>query len=310
MSDTVTWADRRARVVQQLRSGGLPPTQAEVEARWLCEEASGFPATEWPGIAGDVPPARAQRRLDEMVERRLAGEPLQYVLGEWSFRGLDLMVDRRVLIPRPETEWVVETALEEAVRLGLRRGRRSPFDRSEPTVAVADLGTGSGAIALALEAELPEAEVWATDASDDALQVARANVAGSGAARVRTAGGEWFAALPESLRGRLVVIVSNPPYVAEGEVASLPAEVVDHEPRAALVSGSTGLEALEVIIAESPAWLAADAVLVCEIAPHQAAAVVVMAKAAGFAEVGVRRDLAGRERVLVARRRAGQPEEA
>ncbi len=127
-----------------------------------------------------------------MCARRLRGEPLQYVLGAWSFRGLDLMVDRRVLIPRPETEWVVEIALEEAERIGLRRtGRRPTFD-AEIAATVVDLGTGSGAIALALEAALPDVEVWATDASDDALAVASANIAGvrrdAGARRPRVAG--------------------------------------------------------------------------------------------------------------------------
>ena len=238
-----------------------------------------------------------------MVERRLSGEPVQYVLGSWSFRGLDLMVDARVLIPRPETEWGGEVALEEAVRVGLRRGRRSPLDVRGPLAPVADLGTGSGAVALALEAELPDVEVWATDVSEDALVVARANVAGCAATRVQIAGGSWYEALPEHLRGRLSVVVANPPYVAEHEVAELPAEVADYEPRGALVSGPTGLEALREIIAGASHWLTEAAVLVCEIAPHQAAAVLAVARSAGYDEAIVRADLAGRDRVLVARRR-------
>lgn len=238
-----------------------------------------------------------------MVERRLSGEPVQYVLGSWSFRGLDLMVDARVLIPRPETEWVVEVALEEAERLGLRRGRRAPSDSRGPLAPVADLGTGSGAVALALEAELPDVEVWATDVSEDALAVARANVAGYAATRVRIAGGSWYEALPAHLRGRLSVVVANPPYVSEEEVSELPAEVADHEPRCALVSGPTGLEALTEVIAGASHWLAEAAVLVCEIAPHQAAAVLDVARSTGYDEAIVRADLAGRDRVLVARRR-------
>lgn len=302
MTAATTWARLRHEIERRFRAAGIDAGQAEAEARWVCEQASGFGAGEWHEIADATPTTRARGRVEIMVERRVAGEPLQYVLGEWSFRGLDLMVDARVLIPRPETEWVVEVALEEATRLGLRRGSRSPFDRSEPTAVAADLGTGSGAIAIALEAELPDVEVWATDVSEEALRVARANVAGCGAARVRTAGGEWYSALPEVLRGRLVVVVSNPPYVAEAEVASLPREVAEHEPRPALVSGPTGLEALEIVISEAPGWLAADAVVVCEIAPHQAEAVVAIATAAGYAKVEVRRDLAGRDRILVARR--------
>ncbi len=237
-----------------------------------------------------------------MVTRRLAGEPLQYVIGSWSFRSLDLLVDRRVLIPRPETEWVVEVALQEAVRIGLRRGPSGAFDASEPRHFAADLGTGSGAIALALESELPEAEVWATDVSEDALAVARANLAGCAARRVRTVQGSWFEALPASLRGRLDLVVTNPPYVSEPEFASLPPEVADHEPRRALVSGPTGLEALNEIISTSVGWLAGESVLVCEIAPRLASDVIALARTVGFAEALVREDLAGRDRVLVARR--------
>lgn len=286
------WRDLHASAATQV---------GEREARFMIEEASGYDASEWLEIADLEAPARAQARLASMIERRLHGEPLQYVLGAWAFRTLDLMVDSRVLIPRPETEWVVEIALEEAVRLGLRRGRaRGRLDTV--TARVADLGTGSGAIALALAAELPEVEVWATDTSGDALAVARANVAGAGSTRVRVAEGSWFAALPPELRGALPLVVSNPPYVAEHEVEEMPREVVDHEPRHALVSGPSGLEALELIIEEAPSWLSERAALVCEIAPHQAREVTDLAIDAGFGEVTVRVDLTGRPRVLVARR--------
>lgn len=300
MSAPRTWGEWRVAVVERLAAGGIVAPDAE--ARWLCEEASGVAGAEWIDTEHRLPPERAVRRLDSMVDRRVSGEPLQYVLGSWSFRGLDLFVDARVLIPRPETEWVVECALEEAVRLGLRRGERSPFDTSEPGALVADLGTGSGAIALALEAELPYAEVWATDVSEAALVVARANVGGCGAKRVRVAQGSWFDALPERLRGRFGVVVANPPYVSEPEFAALPPEVADYEPRTALVSGPTGLEALQEIIAASVSWMAEAAVLVCELAPHQAGEVIAYARSAGFADPFVRADLAGRDRVLVARK--------
>ena len=133
-----------------------------------------------------------------MVERRLRGEPLQYVLGSWSFRNLDLFVDPRVLIPRPETEITAQIAIDEAVKRGARHGTRDAWTGTDTTFTVADLGTGSGAIALSLVTELADAEVWATDASADALAVARANLAGTGsaAARVRVAHGDWFDALP------------------------------------------------------------------------------------------------------------------
>jgi release factor glutamine methyltransferase len=166
---------------------------------------------------------------------------------------------------------------------------------------IADLGTGSGAIAIALAGELPDALVWATDVSTDALEVARANVAGCGQTRVRLSEGSWFEALPDALRGELSLVVSNPPYIAEHEIASLPAEVVGHEPRAALVSGPTGLEAIEELVTAAPPWLARDAAIVVEIAPHQAGAARAMARTAGFSDIVVREDLTGRPRVLVAR---------
>jgi release factor glutamine methyltransferase len=190
------------------------------------------------------------------------------------------------------------------VRLGARRGRHDGWLAHETSYVVVDLGTGSGAIALTLATELPDAEVWATDASDDALAVARANVAGAGSAatRVRLASGAWFAALPPELRGACRVIVSNPPYIAEHEVDDLPPDVVDWEPRGALVSGPTGFEAIEEIVATAPEWLdATGGALVLELAPHQADRTVELTRVAGFADVSVTPDLAGRARVLVAR---------
>jgi release factor glutamine methyltransferase len=296
-----TWREVRARVAQQLDEAGI--VSADAEARFLVERASGYDADEWLDIADAEPLPRPEQRLEEMVERRIAGEPLQYVLGAWSFRGLDLLVDRRVLIPRPETEVVVEVALEEATRLGLKRARRRlALVPPAPEAIVADLGTGSGAIALALEAELPEVEVWATDISADALDVARANLAGCAATRVRiAAAGSWFDALPASLRGTLRMIVSNPPYVSEDEETRLPSEVADYEPRGALVPGKRGTEALDELLDGAPSWLAPGGVLVLELAPQQSEAMAAHARDLEYAEVFVRNDLTGRPRVLVAR---------
>lgn len=293
-----TWRAARVEIARRLASAGIET--ADVEARWITEQASGYSGAEWLDVQAAVPNDRARLRLDAMCARRVAGEPLQYVVGAWSFRGLDLMVDERVLIPRPETEMVVEVALQEASRLGYRRGPR-PVMPAPSRGVVADLGTGSGAIALALEAELPEVEVWATDRSEDALAVARANLAGCGAARVRLAAGSWFDALPVSLRGTIDLIVSNPPYVTDAEYATLPDEVARYEPHGALVSGPAGTEAQEHLIANAPQWLSATGVLVCEIAPHQAETVARMARG-GFPSVDVYPDLTGRPRVLVARR--------
>jgi len=296
--ETTRDLEHRARAA--LREGAL--ANADMEARWIVEEA-----TDVDGAHDDQPvSARVAQRVDEMLARRLAGEPLQYVLGAWPFRDHDLFVDRRVLIPRPETELTVQVAIEEAARLGARTRRRDPWAGAQSTYAVADLGTGSGAIAIALAAELPDAEVWATDVSEDALAVARANVAGAGSpsTRVRVVSGSWFDALPGELRGHLRVIVSNPPYIAESEVGDLPPEVVRHEPRVALVGGPTGLEAIEHLLAGAPEWLEPAGVLVLELAPHQADEAQRLAIAGGYGDARVERDLAGRERVLVARNAA------
>ncbi len=275
----------------------------------MVERVSGYEGAELLINDHELAPAPAVQHLQDMLDRRDGGEPLQYVLGRWDFLGVDLLVDPRVLVPRPETEVVAQTAIDEAVRLGARRGKHDGWLAADTVYAVADLGTGSGAIALALARELPDAEVWAADASADALAVARANVAGIGSAatRVRVAEGSWYGALPPELQGALRVIVSNPPYVAEHEVTDLPRDVVDWEPRSALVSGPTGYEALEELIAGAPAWLdTAGGALVLELAPHQADRAHELAAAAGFTDVRVDRDLVG-SRPCPRRARPGEP---
>lgn len=266
-----------------------------MEARWLVEELTDG---SWPGVLDEAVTARAGSRFEELLERRATGEPFQYVLGHWPFRKLDLMVDRRVLIPRPETEVVVEVALAELDRLGHGLGLGHG-----PAVAV-DLGTGSGAIALSLVAERSGVEVWATDASSEALSVARANLAGLGApaARVRLAEGSWWDALPRTLAGRIDVAVSNPPYISSGEMRALDPGVTEWEPRAALEAGPFGTEEVGAILHQARAWLAPRASIVVEIAPHQAGEVRDLALDAGFLDVELHPDLSGRDRVLVARK--------
>jgi release factor glutamine methyltransferase len=219
-----------------------------------------------------------------------AGEPLQYVLGHWPFRRLDLFVDRRVLIPRPETEQVAEVAI------GLARSMPRPL-------TIVDLGTGSGAIALSLAAELPlvGVEVWATDIDPGALDVTRANLAGLGrsAANVRVAAGDWYGALPDELIGRVALLVANPPYVATTD--ALPPEVVDWEPPGALFAGERGLDAIAVVVGGAPRWLAPGGALVVEIGAAHGATVMELARTAGLVDVSVAADLAGRDRMLVAR---------
>ncbi|MGI9119092.1 MAG: peptide chain release factor N(5)-glutamine methyltransferase [Acidimicrobiales bacterium] len=284
-----TWRHLLAGARGRLGEAGL--ADPGLDARRLVERASGMEGAELVLGLDDVAPRRGGCHLQAMVERRARGEPLQYVVGCWGFRSLDLLVDARVLIPRPETEQVAELALAE-----LRR------HTSGRPCTVVDLGTGSGAIALAVAVEMVTAQVWAVDVAPEALAVARANLAGIGrpARRVSLVQGDWFAALPEELAGHVDVVVANPPYVAEGE--ELPAVVTDWEPVGALVAGPTGLEHLERIVAGAPRWLARPGSLVVELAPHQAIAVADLARSAGFADIEIHPDLAGRQRALVARR--------
>jgi release factor glutamine methyltransferase len=279
--DAPTW--RELHRLAQAEFGAL-------EAWFVLERASGYDRAGLVPRLGERVPARIEAFVRTMVERRRRGEPLQYVLGVWDFRRLKLVVDRRVLIPRPETETVVDVALGELRGLHV-----------DHPLAL-DLGTGSGAIALSLALEEPAAFVWGTDRSDEALAVARANLSGMGArvaTRVRLAAGDWFQALPTDLRGRFDLIVANPPYVGEEE--PLPPEVAEWEPAGALVAGPTGLEAVADILATAPAWLHRPGVVVLEIAPHQAEPAEALALRAGFDEVDVRPDLTGRLRTLVAR---------
>jgi release factor glutamine methyltransferase len=292
---TVSWRELRDEAHRRLREAGLDDAgDPALDARRLVERASGEAGAALL-LALDRPATRREVGFfDQMLERRLTGEPLQYVLGTWSFRSLDLLVDRRVLIPRPETEQVVEVALGELDR---RRSVDGPGPRR-----VADLGTGSGAIGLAIAVERPGVEVWLTDVSPDALAVARANLAGLGRAgtRVRIAEGRWFEALPDELVGGLDVVVSNPPYVAVTD--ELPPVVRDWEPATALFGGEDGLDHLRELVAGARRWLAPGGALVVESAPSQTGSVAAMALGQGFSTATVVPDLAGRSRAVVARR--------
>lgn len=278
-------------VVVRLRDAGLE--SPAVDARRIVEEVSGHAGAELPAHLDEPATRLGTTRVEALIERRVAGEPLQYVLGSWGFRSLDLFVDRRVLIPRPETEVLVECALREADRIRAATPHR-------PLVAV-DLGTGSGAIALSLAVERSWIEVVATDVAGDALAVARANLAGVGrpAARIELRQGRWYEALPPERRGAVDLLVSNPPYVAIDD--ELPAEVGDWEPAGALIAGPRGTEDLEELVDGGGQWLAPGGAMVLELAPHQAADIAGRASDAGFGPVDVVSDLSGRARVVVAR---------
>lgn len=280
------------------------------EARWLVEQALGSTGVIALAARGVAATPSEVAAVDALVDRRLAGEPLQYVLGSWAFRTVELSVDPRVLIPRPETEVVVGHALDELGRLAEEAILGGVLDRDE--ILAVDLGTGSGAIALSLAVEGPkrvgdlDLQVWATDVDAGSLSVAAANsesvaAAHPGIARVNLAQGSWFEALPAELAGRISLVVANPPYVSEEEWSQLESVVRDHEPRRALVAGPTGTEMIDELLAQAPRWLAPNGALVLEIAPQQAEDSALRAIVSGFDTVVVRRDFAERSRALVAR---------
>jgi release factor glutamine methyltransferase len=222
----------------------------------------------------DEVPASAEAGYRELCERRASGEPLAYIVGHKEFHGLDLRVDPRVLVPRPDTETLADWAIE------IIEGLDAP--------RVIDLGTGSGAVALAIKKACPHATVEATDVSAAALEVARAN-----ASRCRLEVSFREASWLDGIGGSFDVIVSNPPYIAAGDehLAAL-----RHEPQAALVSGADGLDAIRAIVAQAPARLAAAGWLILEHGWDQAPLVRELLRAAGFGWIASRRDLAGIER--------------
>lgn len=230
-----------------------------------------------PGIPEDV-----AARFVAFAERRLSGEPLQYIEGTVQFGPLELLIDERALIPRPETERLWEM-LVAAVQ-------------PQPQVVI-DLCTGSGNLALALQHAFPKARVVGVDLSPASIALAREN-ASKTQLETRFVEGDLFAPVPSSMRGIVDLVVSNPPYVASGEMADLPGEIRDHEPIEALEAGLTGLEVLARIAGEVGHWLRPGGMVACEIGETQATACLEM-----FSEFGPRieNDLAGRPRYVLGR---------
>ena len=217
-----------------------------------------------------------------LCKRRVAGEPLQYIEGSVPFGTAMIMVDRRVLIPRPETEYLWE---------------RATLAPTESPRVIVDLCTGSGALAVALSLSFPDAQVWATDISSDALEVARANVQAN-EAKVELCEGDLFDALPDDLHGRIDLFVANPPYVNAAD--ELPAEVADWEPRLALVAGEEGRAAIRAISDELATWMAPGGWFLIEIGETQGDLVELFGDS--FVEVRIEEDLTRRPRYLVGRR--------
>jgi release factor glutamine methyltransferase len=271
----VTSRELLSSAAEELELAGCPSPR--VDAEWLLAYALGVTRTEL-YADGDHPLTSAnERSFRELVTRRAQREPLAYVLGEWGFRRLTLRVDSRVLIPRPETESLVERCLQ------LLDGLLEP--------RVLDVGVGSGAIALAIADEHPGARVVATDSSPGALAVADENRRRTGLiGRVELVRGELFA----GLEGPFDLVVSNPPYVAPDEVDGLDPEVSRYEPRKALVAcGAT-----EAIAEQARSRLAAGGSLVLETGDGKAGTVAELLMGLEYEEVSIGEDLAGRERVV------------
>jgi release factor glutamine methyltransferase len=276
---------------ERLRSAGLQPEDASLEAEVLLRHAVGLSREEILTRPGTPLDPFEDARYTELIDRRAAGCPTAYLVGHREFFGVDICVDRRVMIPRPETERLVDLVAE------LLRGHPAP--------CIVEIGTGSGAVAIALARSLPRARVLATDCSAGALALARTNAARAGVGS-RIAWGEGPGLEPlagRGLAGAVDALVANPPYIPTAEIADLPREVREHEPRVALDGGPDGLAVHRQIIAGASRYVAPGGVLALEVASlwNQAEAVAALIAASDLgAEPRIVRDYGGAERVVVA----------
>jgi release factor glutamine methyltransferase len=254
---------------------------ARLDAEVLLAGATGWDRAQIAAEPGLRLPVGASREFAEMVRRRVRREPVAYILGRKGFRRIELQVNGRVLIPRPETELLVEVALETGAS------------------SVIDVGTGSGAIALAVADELPEARVFAIDISMDALRVAQVNTDRLGLGDRVDVVNKGVASL--SSTSPCDLLLANLPYVSEGEWEGLAPEIREYEPREALVAGETGLEAIEGLLDSVAGLEWRPATVALEIGHEQAAAVSELVRGAGYKQVETRQDLAGLDRVIVGR---------
>lgn len=230
----------------------------------------------------DELPADTAKSFAALVERRIDGEPLQYLTGVQSFRGLELAVGPGVLVPRPETEQLVEAALAWLAGVDMPK--------------VIDVGTGSGAIALAIAAERPDAHVWATELSEEAMGWAEQNLERTRCMNVTLVRSDLFDGLPHALLGKADLVVSNPPYLAETQLDDLPDDVL-MEPRLATIGGPTGMEVAARVVAGAPAWLRPAGALFLETWPGQVDDLCAAMKER-FEDIQVLSDLAGSERIV------------
>lgn len=278
----MTRADALRRAAERLAAAGLE--DAREEARRLLAAAGPLSSAQLITGLDDVQPGDEAERFVAFVDRRAAREPLSHILGTVGFWTLELEVSPDVLTPRPDTETVVEAALE------------AVSDRSAP-LRMLDIGTGSGAILLALLSELPNATGLATDISPAALAVARRNAERNGLGdRISFKQASWA----DGVEGPFDLVVSNPPYIASAVIETLEPEVKDHEPRLALDGGPDGLGPYPHLLAEAKRLLRPGGTAVFEIGFDQGPAALALARQAGVVDAGLRQDLAGRDRALLA----------
>lgn len=267
-------------------AAGLPEPEARAEAALLMMETLKVNRAWLISHAEQALTEAKATQFRAVLNRRLQGEPVAYILGKREFYGITFEVTPAVLIPRPDTETLVDAALA-----------RIPAGRP---CRVLDLGTGSGAIAIALATHRPQASVTAVDASESALAVAQRNAEHLGTRNVRCMLSDWFGALPEAV---FDVIVSNPPYIADGD-PHLERGDLRFEPATALASGAQGLDAIRHLVAMAPRHLADRGWLLLEHGHDQAAAVAALMAAHGFEDIGHAADLAGIQRVTLGRKPA------
>ena len=275
---------------ERLRAAGIPPAEADLDARLLAQFALGWETERFFADAQDPTPAGFAERFEGLVARRAAREPLPYLIGRCEFWNLSLEVMRAVLIPRPETELIVETALE-------------LFPDPAAPVRIADACTGSGCLAVALALERPQAHVTATDVSAAALEVARRNFQRHGVA-------ERVVAIEtdvlEAVRGTFDLIVANPPYVSERDRPALQPEVRDYEPSIALYGGGDGLAIMRRLVVQAVPRLEPGGVLLFECGFWQSGEVgELIAATPGLTMVDFQLDLRGVPRMALARRASG-----
>jgi release factor glutamine methyltransferase len=283
MAATTAAAEALEAATEGLAAAGVEAPRLDAEL--LLSEATGWDRARIASEPDSRLPVGASREFAEMVRRRLRREPLAYILGRKGFRRIELIVERRALIPRPETELLVEVALE------LRPAE------------VLDVGTGCGAIALAVADELPDTRVVAIDISMDALRVAQANTESLGLGdRVDVVSRGVNSLAGAEPDGRpFDLLLANLPYVSEAEWEGLAPEIREYEPREALVAGPTGLEAIEALLAEVAELAQRPAAVGLEVGAGQSVAVAELVAAAGYREVETRADLGGIERMVLGR---------